>query len=122
MHELAITQSVVDAIVERTGPARVNAVRLVIGRLSGVVPESIRFCFDLVTADTPLAGAALTIDEPAGRARRPRCGAEFVADDILVLCDCDCDCRWTAAATCGDPPRWACCPRRKPADAHGGGD
>jgi hydrogenase nickel incorporation protein HypA/HybF len=90
MHELAITQSVVDAVVERTGPARVTAVRLVIGRLSGVVPESVRFCFDLVAAGTPLAGAALMIDEPAGRARCRRCGAEFVADDVLVLCGCGC--------------------------------
>jgi len=90
LHELAITQSVTEAIVERTGDAEVRAVRLVIGRLSGVVADSVRFCFDLVTAGTPLADAVLTIDEPAGQARCGGCGATFDADDILPRCSCGC--------------------------------
>jgi hydrogenase nickel incorporation protein HypA/HybF len=90
MHELALTQTVVETIMERTGDAEVRGVRLAVGRLSGVVAESVRFCFDLVTAGTPLAGAVLTIDEPAGQARCRRCGAEFDVDDPLVLCGCGC--------------------------------
>ncbi|MEJ7743789.1 MAG: hydrogenase maturation nickel metallochaperone HypA [Nocardioidaceae bacterium] len=52
MHELAITQSVVDAVLERTGDRKVTTVRLKVGRLSGVVPDAMRFCFDLITAGT----------------------------------------------------------------------
>jgi Zn finger protein HypA/HybF involved in hydrogenase expression len=48
MHELAITQGIVEMIVERTGRARVTAVHLRIGKVSGVVPDAVRFCFDLV--------------------------------------------------------------------------
>ena len=66
MHELAITQSVVDAVTERTGDAPVAGVRLRVGRLSGVVPDSVRFCFDLVTDGTPLEGARWTSSEPRG--------------------------------------------------------
>lgn len=88
MHELAITQNIVEGIVERTGQARVLSLQLEVGRLSGVVPEAIRFCFDLVAEGTPMEGARLDIDEPEGRARCSSCGAEFSPQGWVVLCDC----------------------------------
>lgn len=88
MHELSIAQSVVDAITERLPDATVCRVRLEIGPLSGVVADAVRFCFDLVTDGTTLAGAALDIDEPHGRARCRHCRAEFDVDDLLALCAC----------------------------------
>ncbi|MGH3492575.1 MAG: hydrogenase maturation nickel metallochaperone HypA [Sciscionella sp.] len=88
MHELSITASVVDAVVEKMGEATVVRVRLEIGRLSGVVVDSLRFCFDLITEDTTLAGAVLQVDQPAGLARCRSCGAEFPIDDLLAICAC----------------------------------
>ena len=88
MHELAITQGVVDAVTARTGTARVAAVTVRVGRLSGVVPDAMRFCFDLVTESTPLAGARLDIEQPEGRARCRDCGDEFVLTDPVLLCPC----------------------------------
>jgi hydrogenase nickel incorporation protein HypA/HybF len=88
MHELAITQSVVDAIVERLGETRVAVVHLVIGRISGVDVGAVRFCFELVAQGTPVEGACLEISEPAGAARCRTCGAEFPVDDLLLWCDC----------------------------------
>ena len=84
MHELAISQSVVDAVLARTGDARVTVVRLDVGRLSGVVPDALRFCFDLVADGTPLAGAELRIAEPPGRARCATCGADFGLEYLVV--------------------------------------
>ncbi len=88
MHELAITQGVVEAVTERTGSAPVTSVRLRVGRLAGVVPDAMRFCFDLVTAGTPLEGATLEFEQPEGRGRCRTCGAEFVLADLILLCDC----------------------------------
>lgn len=88
MHELAITQSIVEMILERTDGARVTAVRLRIGKVSGVVPDALRFCFDLVADGTPIQGARLEIDEPPGRARCRACSATFPVDDLVVLCAC----------------------------------
>jgi hydrogenase nickel incorporation protein HypA/HybF len=88
IHELSITQSVVDAIVERMGDATVVGVRLEIGKLSGVVPDSVRFCFDVLCTGTPLEGARLDILEPPGQARCRDCGAEFTAHDLILLCTC----------------------------------
>ncbi len=88
MHELAITQSVVETVTERTGSAPVAAVRVRVGRLAGVVPDAMRFCFELVTAGTPLEGAALEFERPEGRGRCRACGSEFVLPDLILLCDC----------------------------------
>ena len=88
MHELAITQSMVDAIVDRFGDARVTAVHVRIGKVSGVVPDAVRFCFDLVAEGTPVEGARLDITEPQGRARCRGCAAEFAVDDLVLLCGC----------------------------------
>src|SRR3954463_8273707 len=88
MHELAITQSVVDTVIERTGRAPVASVRVRVGRLAGVVPDAMRFCFDLVTAGTPLEGAVLEFEQPEGRGRCRACGADFVLTDPILLCSC----------------------------------
>ena len=88
MHELSLTQNIVETITDRLGDRRVVSVRLVIGKLSGVVVDSIRFCFDVVVADTPLAGARLEVEEPGGRARCRDCGVEFASDDPILLCPC----------------------------------
>jgi hydrogenase nickel incorporation protein HypA/HybF len=67
VHELSITRNVVAIVSERAQGQRVTRVRLEIGRLSAVVPDSIRFCFDICAQGTPLAGAELEIIESAGQ-------------------------------------------------------
>jgi hydrogenase nickel incorporation protein HypA/HybF len=88
MHELAITQSVVDQISERLGGVKITRVTLEIGRLSGVVCDSVRFCFEACAQGTALEGARLEIIETAGRARCRGCGACFDVDDLFALCRC----------------------------------
>ena len=88
MHELAITESIVDQVAARMAGRRVTSVTLEIGTLSGVVADSVRFCFDLVTVGTVLEGASLDIREPEGRARCERCDLEFGVSDLLLLCGC----------------------------------
>lgn len=86
MHELTLTQWIVDAITERMAGRQVIRVRLEIGRLSGVVVDSVRFCFEVITDGTALHGAELDVDEPPGRARCRGCATEFDTTDPIVLC------------------------------------
>jgi hydrogenase nickel incorporation protein HypA/HybF len=88
MHELAITESLVHAVDERVAPERVACLRLQVGRLAGVVPEALRFCFDICARGTALEGAALEIDETPGRGRCRSCGAEVAMESFLDLCAC----------------------------------
>ena len=50
MHEMAMTQSVVDAVCEHAAGRRVHSVKLEVGALCAVVPDSMQFCFELATA------------------------------------------------------------------------
>jgi len=88
MHELALTCSIVEMAEEAAEGRPVARVTLVIGRLSGVMTEAIRFCFSEVARGTVLDGAALDIIEPEGRARCNRCAAEFGTPDLLTFCRC----------------------------------
>ena len=66
MHELAIAESLVDRVIERTVGRRVVAVTVRIGDAAGVVADALAFSFDVVTVDTPIAGARLVVEEVAG--------------------------------------------------------
>jgi|ERR1700683_744947 hydrogenase nickel incorporation protein HypA/HybF len=88
MHELAITEGVVAAVTERLPEARITSVRLEIGALSGVVADSVRFCFDLVTEGTNLEGASLDIIESPASCQCRTCGQEFEPPDLIALCAC----------------------------------
>ena len=64
MHELSIAASIVEAVTESASAypgARVKEVRLRVGALASVVEDSLRFCWELATEGSPLAGAALVI-------------------------------------------------------------
>lgn len=66
MHELSIAHSLVDvaaAAAERAGAAKVVAVQVAIGTLSGVSIESLLFCFDIAASGTLLEGSRLVIRE-----------------------------------------------------------
>ncbi|HEY1496909.1 MAG TPA: hydrogenase maturation nickel metallochaperone HypA [Candidatus Solibacter sp.] len=69
MHELSIAMSIVEVASEeaqRQGGARVEAVHLKLGALSGVVKDALLFSWDLACEDSPIAGAKLEIEEARG--------------------------------------------------------
>ncbi len=90
MHELSITSSVVEICAERARGNVVRRVTLEIGQLTAVLPDAVRFCFDVCAAGTPLEGAELQIVRPAGRARCRDCGAEVAMTMLIGRCECGC--------------------------------
>ncbi|WP_328535366.1 hydrogenase maturation nickel metallochaperone HypA/HybF [Streptomyces sp. NBC_00344] len=88
MHELSITQSVVDAVCERAAGRPVHSVRVQVGMLTAVVADSMQFCFDLVTEGTVAEGARLEIDQPPGTGRCRLCDTVFALTDLVLLCPC----------------------------------
>lgn len=88
MHELAVTESIVDACCERAAGARVLRVTLEIGTLSCVMPEALRFCFQAAVPGTPLEDAELEIARMPGRSRCRTCGSEVTMMDLLTTCGC----------------------------------
>lgn len=88
VHELAITQQIVELVVERVRGVHVRRVVVQIGKLSAVLPEAVRFCFDVAARGTPLEGAELVIDEPSGQVRCRACGIEFALEEPFGVCAC----------------------------------
>lgn len=90
MHELAIAQSIADAVTAKANEckaARVKSVRLKVGEASGVVTDSLTFCFEMLASLDPLLeGARLVIDITPHRARCQRCEQEFAVADFIARC------------------------------------
>lgn len=88
MHEMAITQSVVDAVCEHAAGRRVHGVTLEVGALCALVPDSMQFCFGLATEGTVAEGAQLDIDVHPATGHCRSCGDHFVLADFILLCPC----------------------------------
>ncbi|MFF4833935.1 hydrogenase maturation nickel metallochaperone HypA [Streptomyces sp. NPDC001315] len=81
MHEMSIALAVIDQVERAAQQAgdvtAVRSVRLQVGELAGVVPDSLSFCFELACAGTLLEGAELATDAVPGRARCAPCAHEW---------------------------------------------
>jgi hydrogenase nickel incorporation protein HypA/HybF len=88
MHELGLTRSVVAICSERAQGAKVRRVTLEIGELTAVLPESVRFCFDICAQGSVLEGALLEIVEVAGAAICRDCGGAVALHALYGRCSC----------------------------------
>lgn len=64
MHELPVTQSIINIATEEAekhNASKVNNIKLVVGELTGMVPECIQYYFDLLGKGTILEGAELIV-------------------------------------------------------------
>lgn len=89
MHELSIAQSIVDIVkgyVPDEGLARVKSVKLKIGAIAGVVPDSLEFCFDAITEETPLRDAVLEIENVPFVVKCKQCGLTSTNEGGIFLC------------------------------------
>ena len=89
MHELALSQSIVDLVLERAAAERLRTVTRVVvevGAAAGVDPESLRFCFEAVTEETAARGAELVVVEVPRRVRCRSCRREFAPAAALAPC------------------------------------
>jgi hydrogenase nickel incorporation protein HypA/HybF len=89
MHELSIAQSLLEIIEHEAIPykgARVTTVTLRIGKLSGVVPDALKFGFEALSRGGIAEGASLIIEEVPLRIKCHQCGAESAIHDPFLLC------------------------------------
>jgi hydrogenase nickel incorporation protein HypA/HybF len=76
MHEMSLTESIVEIAVEtaeREGASRVRRIVVDVGALSAVEPEALLFCFTAVSAGTIAEGATLDINPVPGAGRCADC-------------------------------------------------
>ena len=94
MHEMGIAMEILK-IVQASIPAdmadaRVRRVNLKVGRMSAIVPESLRFCFGVAAEGTAVADAELAIEEIAVQARCFDCDHQWTIESPVFICPaCD---------------------------------
>lgn len=87
MHELGIAENIVAIAVEYAQGLPVKQVTLEIGQLSAVMPDAIRFCFDVCCQGTVLERAILEIIEVPGLGRCRHCETEISLTQPFGICD-----------------------------------
>ena len=89
MHELAVTEQVLNITLEqahRAKAARVLRINLKIGDLTNFVGESIQFYFDIMAKGTMAEKASLSITRVPARARCRQCQGEFTPAGMDWIC------------------------------------
>ena len=89
MHELAITQSVIDLInseAKERGFQRVLGIELRVGEYSGLVPDCIREFFPIAAKGSIAEDAELSIESIPAAFRCLDCGREGAVDRRLARC------------------------------------
>jgi hydrogenase nickel incorporation protein HypA/HybF len=89
MHELSIADTIVNTVLEemkKRNIASVTTVGLRIGFLTDVVPEALQFGFEVLIADTPLAGTRLKIERIPVKGVCRACHDSFEVEDFVFVC------------------------------------
>lgn len=87
MHELAITQSILDiALRYADGAGRITRLNLVIGDLSSIVGDSVNFYWDIISRGTIAEGATIHFERVSTRFHCNDCAEDFEPDGRGFAC------------------------------------
>jgi hydrogenase nickel incorporation protein HypA/HybF len=89
MHELGVTENIIDIILAKAGEAqagKVLKINLVVGELSGYVPDCVQFYFDTLSKGTIAEGAVLHFDTVPPELCCRDCSTIFDPRDAPWIC------------------------------------
>jgi hydrogenase nickel incorporation protein HypA/HybF len=86
MHELSVASAVLNTAVKHADGRRVKHVCVQAGALRQVVPESLRFYWEIVARDTDCDGATLDLQEIEALLRCRGCAREWSPDLPVFRC------------------------------------
>jgi hydrogenase nickel incorporation protein HypA/HybF len=89
MHELGIAQNILQIVqqaVPETGAPCVRIIRIRVGQLSGVVPDSLDFCFSAIVNDTEMKQARLEIEQVPLTSECRDCRQRFPINELDFFC------------------------------------
>jgi hydrogenase nickel incorporation protein HypA/HybF len=86
VHELSICTAIAKIAHEAAAGRPVERVRVDIGHLRQVVPDTLRFSWDMVVFGTSLDGVPLEVREVPAVIECRRCHSQTVLDDPIFRC------------------------------------
>ncbi len=94
MHELSLAENICDIALAHTPKGqRIMTIVVECGPLSGVVPESLNFCFSFVAPQKGLKDTTLDLHQLSASADCPACSATQEVETM-----------WAACTQCGHTP------------------
>ena len=88
MHELSVAMAVVDRAVTLANGARVVSISMEVGVLACVLPDALKFCFEVAAEGTEAAGAKLEISSKPASVSCRVCQRQFHLNEVLGSCAC----------------------------------
>jgi hydrogenase nickel incorporation protein HypA/HybF len=86
MHEMSITQGIIDICEQHAQGRRILSVDVEIGELSSVVPDAVEFCFEACSQGTLLEGARINIIRIPGRGHCLECNTDTPLPALFGSC------------------------------------
>ncbi|NJL94096.1 MAG: hydrogenase maturation nickel metallochaperone HypA [Anaerolineae bacterium] len=89
MHELAITQNILEIVLKRAQEAEAKTITdiyLVIGQLSSIVDDAVQFYWGMIAQDTPAEQARLHFRRVPAEMACDACGTRFPLAEGLTGC------------------------------------
>jgi len=89
MHELSVAQEILGIVNQYVPDPKLNSVKTVkvkIGKLSNILTDSLTFCFEAITSDTPLNGAKLEVIETPVKIICNNCNKESEIEPPVFSC------------------------------------
>lgn len=89
MHEMAIAQGIMDIVLsaaEQHQAKKVNHIKVLVGEMTEVEPDSLRFCFEALSEGTIACNAELGIEIVPLVGRCRDCSNEFTVKRFRFVC------------------------------------
>jgi|DewCreStandDraft_4_1066084.scaffolds.fasta_scaffold03592_11 hydrogenase nickel incorporation protein HypA/HybF len=89
MHEVSIAEEIKQIVINKLNENNgkmVKKVNLLIGEMTSIVPEALRFAFEIVAKDTPLENAVVNIKISKTIAQCNECKKRFRIRELNLIC------------------------------------
>ena len=89
MHELSIAQNIleiVDETLSKNQYKKLLEIKVQIGELIAIVPESLRFCYECLIKDSPYAGSKINIEVIPVKIFCKNCKKNYKIKELFFIC------------------------------------
>ena len=85
MHELSLCGAIANIVTRHAAGRPVSVIHVQVGQLRQVVPDTLVFCWELVSEGTPLDGSRIDVEAIPARIRCRACDQIAEVGDLPVL-------------------------------------
>jgi hydrogenase nickel incorporation protein HypA/HybF len=86
VHELSISRAIAEVALRHAGDRPVEAVQVRVGALRQIVPDSLTFCWSIVSRQPRLEDSRLDVEQVPGVIECGQCGTRSTLTEFALAC------------------------------------